>query len=219
MTVLKRIDLPPSLKEMAYRSIKNAILVNKLEAGKLYNERQLADELGISKTPVREALMDLAGQGFVIPHPRRGFQIRVLTEKNIRDIYQFRRALETAVVRLIVNKLTDDDFKRIQKLHETEQDAIKAFDRAGYMRIDRQFHLLLVHLTENDYMITSLENVRDLVDWSGIVTLSRRERMHEINLEHKRVIDALLNGNGSKAEQLMEEHLIKSEEAVAQFYK
>jgi DNA-binding GntR family transcriptional regulator len=219
MTLLKRIDLPPSLKEMAYQSIKNAILVNKLEAGKLYNERQLADELGISKTPVREALMDLAGQGFVIPHPRRGFQIRVLTEKNIRDIYQFRRALETAVVRLIVNKLTDDDFKRIQKLHETEQDAIKAFDRAAYMRIDRQFHLLLVHLTENDYMITSLENVRDLVDWSGIVTLSRRERMHEINLEHKRVIDALLNGNGSKAEQLMEEHLIKSEEAVAQFYK
>ena len=94
-----QIEAPPSLAEIAFQAIKKAILEKRLVPDVIYNEKVLADELGFSKTPVHEALTALSVKGFVTIIPRKGFQVRALSVKNIKDMYEFRTTLERAVVK------------------------------------------------------------------------------------------------------------------------
>ena len=214
MPSLTNLVAPPSLKEMAFQAIKEAILSNKLEPGKIYNEQALAKELGISKTPVREALLDLAARGFVTFLPRRGVQVNVLTEKDIRDLYNFRAALETAIIRCITPRVTDETIRRIEAIYKKEEEAIRNDNRRGYLKIDREFHLSLASLSENQYMILALENVRDLIDWMGWKALLRKERMLEVYEEHGRIIQRLKERDTEGAVKMMEEHIRVTKENV-----
>jgi len=219
MRTLRNLAVPLSLKDMAFQSIKAVILSKKLVPGKIYNEQALAKELGISKTPVREALLDLASKGFVTFIPRKGVQINALTEKDVRDLYEVRIALETAIIRCITPNLTDVIMRKIDTIHKKEKEAIKAVDRLGYLRIDREFHLYLASLTGNRYMIASLENIRDLIDWMGFKALTRQERMEEVEHEHEKVIEKLRKGDPKGAEHLMEEHIRITVKNVLQWLK
>jgi DNA-binding GntR family transcriptional regulator len=219
MPTFKQLGVPPSLKEMAFQAIKNAILSKKLVPGKVYNERGLAKELGISKTPVREALLDLASKGFITFLPRRGVQINALTEKDIKDLYEVRIALETAILRHITPKLSKAELRKIETIHQKGKGAIKADDRLGYMRIDREFHLYLARLTGNRYMITSLENIRDLIDWMVFKALTRSQRMEEVKREHERVIERLKERDTPRAIRMMEEHIRITEQNVLEWFK
>lgn len=219
MPIFKNIKVPPSLKEMAFQSIKTAILSKKLVLGKVYNEQGLAKELGISKTPVREALLDLSIKGFITFLPRRGVQLNILTEKDIRDLYEVRRALETAIVRCITPTLTEKDLKKIEEIHNKGREAIQNNDRFGYLRNDREFHLCLANLTHNRYMITSIENIRDLIDWMGFKVIVRFERMAEVEQEHAKLIEKLRERNTKEAEYWMEEHIRITEQNVLRFLK
>jgi DNA-binding GntR family transcriptional regulator len=207
MSSLKNLKTPPSLKEMAFQSIKGAILAQKLIPGRIYNEKRLAEELGISKTPVREALLDLCHKGFVRFIQRRGIQINVLTKKEIKDLYEVRRELEIAIIRNVALKLTDEDLKKIEMIYEKGKEAIAANDRLGYLRNDREFHNFFANLTENRYMISSIENIRDLADWMGFKVLFRPDLMSERHYEHLKIIMKLRARDIAGSEHSMEEHI------------
>lgn len=207
MAIFGQIKTPPSLKEMAFQAIKNAILTNRLEPGKIYSEFGLATELGISKTPVREALADLAVQGFVTVLARKGIRINSLTAKDIRDLYEFRAALETAIIRHITPELTEQSIRRLETIQKKQEAAIKEDNRMKYLRIDREFHLFLASLTQNQYMISALEGVRDLIDWTGSKALLRNGRIVEVKEEHNRILHTLKKRNVKSAAKMMEEHI------------
>jgi DNA-binding GntR family transcriptional regulator len=219
MSPLKNLKTPPSLKEMAFEAIKDAILSNKLEPGRIYNEQGLAKQLGISKTPVREALLDLSARGFVRFLPRKGVMINVLTEEDIHDLYEFRNALETAIVRHITPLLTLNQMEEIERIHRKESEAIGRDDRRGYLRIDREFHLYLASLSRNRYMVTALENIRDLVDWMGSKALLRKERMMEVQDEHALIIERLRERDTEGAASMMERHIQITKENVLRNYQ
>ncbi len=207
MTSLKNLTVPPSLKELAFQAIKSAILTQKLLPGQIYNEQKLAKELGISKTPVREALLDLSHKGFVTFIQRRGIQVNILTKKETQDLYEARRALETAIIRTVIQKLTDEDLKQLEAIYEKGKEALETDDRLGYMRSDREFHLFLANLTENHYMIASIEEIRDLLDWMAFNALARPERMSEAQDEHGRIVMKLKERDIDGAESCVEEHI------------
>jgi DNA-binding GntR family transcriptional regulator len=214
LPTFKNLKVPPSLKEMAFQSIKAAILSQKLVPGQVYNEQGLAKELGISKTPVREALLDLSIKGFITLLPRKGVQLNILTEKDVRDLFEVRNALEKAIVRCITPKLTDGEIKRIEEIHLKERDAIQNKDRISYLRIDRELHLCLASFTENRYMISSIENIRDLIDWVAFRAIIRLERMAEVEEEHTKVIEKFKERDTKGAEFFMEEHIRITEQIV-----
>jgi len=216
---LGNLSVPPSLREMAFQAIKEAILSNRLEPGRVYNEQVLARELGISKTPVREALLDLAAKGFVTFLPRRGVQVNVLTEKDIENLYEFRMALETAIVRAIIPRLTEEDMERIEGIYAKELGAIEGDDRRGYLKIDREFHFSLASFSDNHYMISALENVRDLIDWMGWKALLRKERMLEVYEEHGRIIQKLKERDTEGAVRMMQEHIWITKENVLRWFR
>ena len=215
---LSNLNIPPSLRELAFQSIKNAILTNQLKSENIYKIEELAKSLGISKTPVREALLDLSIKGFVTFLPRKGIQINLLDKNDIEYLYEFRTAMEIAVIKRIAKSISEESISALKSINAECQKSMEHDNKIEYLKNDRKFHLFLAELSENDYIISSLENVRDLVDWMGARALILKNRMEEVLLEHKNVIDMLERHDTVNAQKMMEKHIKITMEKVLETY-
>lgn len=204
---LQQIKAPPSLRAMAYASIKEAIMTNILKPGLVYNEQGLGNELGMSKTPVHEALIDLSSRGFVTLRARRGVLINTLTTQDIIKLYSFRQVIESGIIRSIADKFKDTHLERLKVLHNRCLDASVFDGMVNYLKLERAFHDYMASLSQNEYMISALENVRDLIDWMGLKALTRTERMLEVNQEHEEVLTSIAERNFADAALSMEKHI------------
>ena len=204
---LRQVQAPPSLRVMAFVSIKEAIMTNVLKPGLVYNEQGLARDLGISKTPVHEALIDLATRGFVTLLSRRGVRINRLTTQDIINLYSFRRVIESGIIRSLEDKFEDAHFEQLQVIHNRCLEASTADGMVHYLTLEREFHGYLASLSQNNYMISALENVRDLIDWMGFKALMRPERMPEVTREHEAVFTCIAKKDFAGAALNMEKHI------------
>ncbi len=204
---LQLVDAPLSLREMAFTSIKEAIMTKALEPGVLYNEQRLAEELGMSKTPVHEALLDLSVRGFVTLLPRKGVRINTLTAKDITNLYTYRLVLEGGIIRSLAGKLDDSDIERLRTIHNRCLEASRGDGMVKYLKLERAFHDYLAARTGNGYMISALDNVRDLIDWMGMKALMRTERLFEVNQEHGEVLARIEQKDLAGAAAAMESHV------------
>jgi len=208
--ILEQIETPPSLAEVAFQAIKKAILEKRLVPDVIYNEKVLADELGFSKTPVHEALTTLSVKGFVTILPRKGFQVRALTAKNIQDMYEFRTTLERAVVEKIAPVITDESIDHLK----TILDKIASTDDPSQLGdLDRDFHSYLASLSENRYIIEALDNLWELCAWIAVRAMTNDPRNHEPMLqEHVNIWEGLKARDFQQTIQAMDQHLQMAEE-------
>jgi len=211
---LKSLLPIPSLKNMAMSTIKEAMLLKKLEPGVMYTEATLSNELGISRTPVREALIHLASRGLIIYFPRKGFQIKSLTEKDIANLFELRLALELTVIRHITPTLTEKSVAEIERVWTQYSKVVRTKDPIGSIRANRDFHLCLAYQTENYYLISALEEIRDLIDLVSVRSLELSSRALEAAKEHERILAELKRRSMSGALQQMEAHIQTTEERV-----
>lgn len=198
------IDLPPSLKDKAFQAIKQHILAHKLKPGGIYSEQAIARELQISKTPIHQALADLQSRGFLTILPRRGFQVHAITEKVVRVLFEFRHVLEPAIIRLVADKLDQQSIKELESWNDR---AAKTQDWFQFLKYDRALHLHLASLTDNQFIIDALENIKDLCDWVGAEVVGLENRPEEAIREHAEVIEKLKTGDADGAAHAMAEHL------------
>lgn len=212
--VLPQVRPPPTLREMAFDAIKNAIMTNALRAGEVFTEQALASDLGMSKTPVHEALIDLSARGFIELLPRKGFRVNLLSEVDVGNLYEFRRLIESAIVRQVAPSLSAEDLGQLKAIHSKCCEKTMLEDPVAYMKQDRNLHGLLASRTKNKYLMAALENIRDLVDWMGTVALTRPERLEEVNAEHERLLKMLESGDVEKAERAMQDHVCATAENV-----
>jgi len=190
--------------EIAFQTIKKAIMRKEFLPGNIYSEQAVAKDMGMSKTPVHQALLDLENKGFVTILPRRGFKVNTLSEKNIRDMFELRRALERVVVLKITPKLTA---VIMGELEEIIQDIGQTRDPVDFQKHDRAFHRYLASLSENTYIINALDTVWDLSDWVGARILSHWAGYRQVADEHLAVYEYLAMGAAEKAAAAMERHL------------
>lgn len=208
---LSAVKTPPSLREMAFEAIKEGIMSNTLKAGHTYSEHALAKQLGMSKTPVHEALLDLALRGFVTLVPRKGVVVRSLSIDEIKDLYGFRLVLETAVMRQVAAQVTPPQIQRLWEIHRACVAATESDDHVGYIKNDREYHSYLTSLAGNSYLQEALENVRDLIDWMGVRAMTRPGRLPEVDIEHALVIEKLAQHDAEGAMEAMEAHVKATE--------
>jgi DNA-binding GntR family transcriptional regulator len=211
---LKTLPPLPSLKDMALLAIKEAILYKKLEPGVIYTEASVSSELGISRTPVREALIHLISRGFIIYMPRKGFQIRILTEKDVKNLFELRMALELSVIRQITPKLTEEKIIKIEEQLSKYTKATETANPIESINADRELHLYLAHLTDNPFLINAIEEIRDLIDLASIRSLEFEYRTTEAIKEHQEIIDMLKARSLKGALEKMEKHLRITEQRV-----
>jgi len=208
MKTLGDLKHPPSVNELAFDRIKKAIMNRELRQGTIYSENQLASQLGISKTPIHNALVILANKGFVSFLPRRrGFEINELTPKGIEDLYVFRCAVEKCVIEHIPLPLSDESLKRIGVVQKQTERAAEEDDRMSFMKADRDLHLCLATLTGNRHMLFALKDIRDLCDWVGATALMKRGDLGRFLEQHKKIILWLKRGDSQGAKKAIEKHI------------
>jgi DNA-binding GntR family transcriptional regulator len=211
---LAKLTPAPSLTEMALSTIKEAILSKKLEPEKMYTEAVLTNELGISRTPVREALIQLASQGLIIYFPRKGFQVKLLTEKDVENLFELRLALERSVIGHIIPRLTEKHLDEIETIWDRYSKVVQEGDPVQSIRANRDFHAGLANMTDNFYLIKALEQIRDLTDLAGIRSLEVGSRALEAAQEHERILLELRRKSLNGALQQMEVHIRTTEKRI-----
>jgi DNA-binding GntR family transcriptional regulator len=207
------LKTPPTLKTMAFDAIRESIINGTLKPGEVYSEQLLATELGISKTPVHDALIKLQIRGFITILPQRGFQIKTLDRKDIKDLYEFRDALERAVIRHIAPRITASQLEACRPfLVDIDQ-----FDSPmSFLQNDMNFHFYMAELTSNPQIITALEEIWDLCLWVGYGSLEQKGSIGNVTSEHKEIFEVLGNHDVVAAESLIAKHLQVTLERVLQ---
>ena len=214
MPKLATIKQPESLSKMAYEVIRQSILSGQWLVGELYNEKAIAADLGISRTPVREALLELASQDLIIFMPRRGLMLNRFTSSDVDEIFELRKAIELASVEKIANISSMPDLLAIEESLLNQRKAVQQKDYIAFMDADRMFHTSFSTLTGNRRIISILENIRDMIHVMGVNALSLKGRAVKVIEEHQVIFKTVKEGNAEEARRAMAYHLDQSMEAV-----
>ena len=214
MPKLAAIKQPESLAKMAYEAIRKSILSGQWKIGEIYNEKAIAADLGISRTPVREALLELASQDLIIFLPRRGLMVNRFTRRDVDEIFEVRKAIEMAAVEKIAQTSPPFDLLEIEESLFSQRKALKQRDYLAFMEADRLFHTRFSELTNNRRIIAILDNIRDMIHVMGVQALAIEGRALAVIEEHLAIFRAVKNGDIEEARRAMAYHLDQSKEAV-----
>ncbi len=213
---LSELNKPEPLAKMAYNALRDSILSNTLTSGTIYNEKNLAQQLGISRTPVREALLELSSQGLVAFLPRKGVVINSFKEADINEIFELRHIIETHAFKTACIQSDTADLTEMERCLENQRRiAIKSGDITRFMEMDRAFHMAFARLTGNKRLISIMENIRDILHIMGSYALAVEGRMTEVVLEHEKILNAVKEGNIETTLTLLLNHLEQSKVAVS----
>jgi len=205
------IQRPGTLKELAYREIKQQLVSGRLLHDQIYSAQHFAEQLGISRTPAREALLQLASEGFLICLDVKGFKVKVFSSKEIRDVFETRQLIEAYVVERAAGELSEIDLKRLRESLRTMAVRAEKDDLVGFLEADKEFHLALVRRTNNLHLMSIMENIRDYVSIFGLKVLAHPGRVQEVLREHQRILDALSRGDRNDAVKAVRDHLATTE--------
>jgi len=208
-----------ALSQQAYRTIKSMILTNELHQGEFINEALLQEKLGIGRTPVREAVLQLSRDRLITIHPRKGIEITRISAKAIRDIFEIRSILEPTALRKGITKLEKGwlcDVRTRFAEHMDDAPPIPREDAVELADLDDEFHTGIVQTMGNQYADSLMQSFMDyLVIIRSTVTVTDASRFRDSNGEHIAIIDAILADDVEQACQCLSEHIrISFNEAI-----
>jgi DNA-binding GntR family transcriptional regulator len=210
---MKKIDIPSNLTTLAYNTIREYILQGRLDENSRLTEDFLSNQLGISKSPVREALNRLEAEGLIHIEPRKGAYLRRFTAVEINELYDIREALEVHVVRTA--NVTPALLADLRQSLKRQRTMLKINDKARYIQEDVRFHSLLAQATGNGRLCSVLANIQNQI-W-----LSRRKTYDLSSTTapdfHDAIVKALEQGSVDGAERAMREHIRTVRQRLLQF--
>ena len=201
----------PSLREQARQVIRGLIITGQMQPDQLYSVPRLATDLGVSATPVREALLDLAREGLLEPVRNRGFRVVSLSPSELNDIFAIRVLLEVPVVAEIARaRLTPAQIEQLRHLAGATKRAADDGNLIEFLETDRQFHVGLIATLGNKPLADLVETLRDRVRLHGFKNGSTREHIAQSANEHFQLLDALSKHDEAGAVAVMRRHLERS---------
>lgn len=204
---LAPVKRPLNLRETVLEQLRTAIVTGEIAEGELVSAPTLGQALGVSATPVREAMMDLVREGLVETVKNKGFRITSMTDKDLDDLAQIRSLLEPPAVRMVAENITEDAFGELTQLADACLRAAEREDLGEYLRDDRDFHALLLAYTNNPQLVDLATSLRRRTRLYGIAALARDGRLAASAHEHHELLRLLREGDGVGAEELMRTHI------------
>lgn len=203
------------LRDVVFNTLRKAILRGNLEPGERLREIHLADKLGVSRTPIREAIRKLELEGLVVMIPRKGAVVAEITEKSLRDVLEVRRALEALAVRLACEKILDAEVEELKVAAERFEEALETGDVTAFAEADVRFHDIIYRATDNQRLIQLLYNLREQM-YRYRVEYLKREDAHETLLEeHQAIIETIEKRDVAKAVEAVRTHIDNQVVAVS----
>ncbi len=213
------------LKDNTYAQLRDLILTNELRAGQKLPDRDLAEKLGVSRTPVREALGRLAMMGLVEARSRRGYYVCQYTPKQMSDLYELREFLEVPAARLAAENATEAHFSEMDLiLKDSKKLAANTFSRAKAVEIDLRIHDLIARASGNESLQQTVQNLMDKVvcfiwvDWADTARVDS-DSMTAAYLEHEELLLSIKERNGERAAQIMKKHISNARKALERMLK
>lgn len=196
-----------SLRERVAESLRAALVSGRMAPGTTYSIPALAEQFGVSATPVREAMLDLVNEGIVAPVPNKGFRVVELTDTELDQITELRRLLEVPTVGTLAGAIDRSSIKRLRSLASEVSDAARRGDVVAYVEADRELHLALLAGAGNPRLVEIVGRLRDQSRLYGLEQLAAEGVLVDSANEHLQLIDALESGDRLAAERVMAHHL------------
>ncbi|PUE19074.1 GntR family transcriptional regulator [Limnohabitans sp. MMS-10A-160] len=203
---------PRALYEEVAELLRQRIFARELEPGSWINELRIAEALGISRTPLREALKVLAAEGLVTMKVRRGAYVTEVSEKDLRDVYHLLALLESDAARVVAQRASEAQLAQIQTLH---QDLEKAMDnRDRFFEINEAFHMLLMEIADNRWRDQMVADLRKVMKLNRHSSLFKEGRIEQSLAEHQAIVQALADRQPEAAAERMSAHFMSGLQAA-----
>lgn len=196
-----------SLREQALTVVRQAIVSGEVSPGEIYSASALATRLGVSNSPVREAMLTLVNQGIVEPVRNRGFRVVPISDHDLDEIGEMRRMLEIPGMVALVSRAADADIEALRPVAAEIDEAARVGDVTVFLDADRRFHLGLLTLGGNKRLVESVAQLRDQTRLYGVNTLAVEGRLSNTAPEHFEILDVLLARDAKAVERVMTRHL------------
>jgi DNA-binding GntR family transcriptional regulator len=211
-----RLRKHKTLREQIVSSLRDSIIRGELRAGQKLTEPELADKLGISRTPIREAFRQLESEGFLTVIPRRGAVVSTLTRQEIEEFYEIKSLLEGYAARVAASRITKKDIDKLRKINKQLEDLAEGDDVEAFFRKNNEFHNTFIALCGNEKLLDIRNTlVRRFLRYR-LQALSVPGRFMESVKQHKVIIRAFVKKDGPLAESLVVEHSLRSGEELAE---
>lgn len=197
-----------SLREYVQQAVRNALLDGSLQPDELFSATQLAKQLGVSSTPVREALLDLARDGILIPERNRGFRVALIDHESLIKLAEVRSMLEVPALAVIAKNLSDADYTRLSVLAQQADVHAQALNRFEYARDDRIFHVELTKLAGNKFVTEIVSDFRNRSRLAMSRTPYDHQNLSASSHDHQIILDALRQGEIEKAQRVLTHHIL-----------
>ena len=196
-----------SLRESVTESLRAAIIAGTLTEGTLYSAPALAAAFGVSATPVREAMMDLAREGLVETLKNKGFRITTMSDRELDELTEIRLLLEPPVVGDVAGAVPPSGIKVLRSMADDIVDAAREGDLTAYLAADRIFHAELLRYAGNNQLVELATSLRSRTRMYGLKILSDSNRLADSAQEHHELLDLIEAGDGRAAQELMRRHI------------
>ena len=190
------------LRDVVFNTLRRAILRGELKPGERLMEIQLANKLGVSRTPIREAIRKLELEGLVLMVPRKGAEVAEITEKNLRDVLEVRCALEELAVQLACDRIDPERMQQLLDAAAHFRDILGTADITELGEADEAFHDVIFQATDNRRLIQLLNNLREQMYRYRIEYLKKKECYPQLLEEHAAIIQAIREHDKAKATEI-----------------
>ncbi len=202
------------LRDVVFNTLRQAILKGEIEPGEHLMETKLAEKLGVSRTPIREAIRKLELEGLVTMIPRKGAEVAQITEKNLRDVLEVRRALEVLAVRIACDKITAEQLEELEAAAKVFEATLSSKDVTAIAEADVEFHDVIFKATDNQRLLQIISNLREQMYRFRVEYLKKEDFHARLVEEHNEIINAVKHHDKAAAEQYVKAHIDNQELVV-----
>ena len=213
--ILQQDDYLP-LRNVVFNTLRDAILRGELTPGERLMEIPLAHKLGVSRTPVREAIRMLENEGLAVTYPRRGAQVAKMSEKDLDDVLEIREVLDTLAVTLACDNMTDADLDRLERAVVEFEESVKGDNVRAIVKKDEQFHNVIYECSNNPRLRAILTNLKEQMYRFRYEYVKDSSTYPTLIKEHREILCAMRARNKQQLAELSKTHLTNQAECVRQ---
>jgi len=208
-----------NLGEQVYSELKKMIIFHEIEPGERIIDKHLAEEMGVSRSLVRQAFTILEKEELIKSVPRSGFYVKEISIKDIEEIYDIRKVLEKAATEMAVAEIPEKEIAEINKIFDLAREDLDKDHVKMFVKADTELHKMIINNCGNKRLINLINNYNDRFVYYRIVDLSRVERAKNAYFEHLEIFEAVKSREAAQAVELMGKHIEHAKEIIISNFK
>lgn len=202
------------LRDVVFNTLRKAILTGELKPGERLMEIHLANRLGVSRTPIREAIRKLELEGLVIMIPRRGAEVAQITEKSLKDVLEVRRALDALCAELACDRITEEEQGRLKEACGAFERATRTKDATIIAKADVKFHDIIIQATGNQRLVQLINNLSEQMYRYRFEYIKDENRHDSLVNEHRIIYQSIVSGDKKRAAETARLHIDNQEKSI-----